>query len=194
MFGLKNDNMGNKIRKYFRKIHVHLSYFFVGIILVYAISGISMNHLRDFNPKYMISVEEIKVDGAFPRKQNYTKDEILTLLKPIEENENYMKHYYSNETTLRVFLKNNSFFSLDTGSGIAKYESLKKRPVLSQLSFLHYNPSKWWTYFSDIFAISLMLICLTGIFMNKGKRGIWGIGGIEMLIGISIPILFLLFT
>lgn len=191
--GKKITSRSQLFRKYNRKIHTHLSYFFMGMILIYAISGLTMNHLKDFNPQYMISVKEYKADGNYPHTQNFTKDQVKELLKTIEEDGNYTKHYYPNPSTMKVFLKNGSSFSMNTQNGEVKYEGLKKRPFFSQLSSLHYNPGKWWTLFSDIFACSLIVICLTGIFMNKAKKSIWGVGGVELLAGILIPILFLLF-
>ena len=181
-------------RIYARKIHAHLSYLFVGVILVYAISGLAMNHLKDFNPKYYIQVDNYKADGVFPHSHNFSKDEIQKLLSVVDEENNYTKHFYPNSSNMKVFLKSGSSFSLNTKTGKVNYEGLKKRPVFSQLSFLHYNPNKWWTIFSDIFAISLIIICITGIFIQKGRNGVGGIGGIEILIGISIPILFLIFS
>ncbi len=185
--------LGAGFRRYCRSIHCHLSFFFAGVILVYAVSGITMNHLKDFNPQYRISVENYTAPGSFPRAHNYSEMEIRILLEKIGEQDNYIKHFYPNASTMKVFLKSGSSFTLNTQTGEAGYEGLKKRPVFHQLSFLHYNPGKWWTYFSDISAVCLILICLTGLFMNKGKRSLTGIGGIEMLIGVAIPILFLLF-
>lgn len=190
----KRSKSASKFRKFCRTIHLHLSYLFVGVILVYAISGITMNHLKDFNPQYMISVKNYEAEGSYPHQHNFTKDEVLGLLKIVGEEKNYTKHFYPNNSTMRVFLKSGSTFSLNTQTGETNYEGLQKRPFFSQLAFLHYNPGKWWTFFSDIFAVSLIIICLSGIFINKGKRGIIGIGGIEILIGMLIPILFLIFS
>ena len=58
---------------------------------------------------------------------------------------------------------------------------------------LHYHPGQWWTYFADIVAVGLIIITLSGVIMLKGNKGIIGRGGIEMIVGIVIPILFLLF-
>ncbi|WP_280746355.1 MULTISPECIES: PepSY-associated TM helix domain-containing protein [unclassified Parabacteroides] len=185
--------LGTKFRKYCRSIHSHLSFFFVGVILIYAVSGITMNHLKDFNPQYMITVKNYTTQGSFPRTHNYSETEIRTMLEKVGEQDNYIKHFYPNDSAMKVFLKSGSSFTLNIRTGEVNYEGLKKRPVFHQLSFLHYNPGKWWTYFSDIFAVCLVLICLTGLFMNKGKRGLIGIGGMEMIIGIVIPVLFLLF-
>lgn len=191
---VKEKKKSTRIRILCRKIHAHLSYFFVGIILIYAISGITMNHLKDFNPQYMIQVKNYEAEGKFPHSHNYSKEEIELLLDKVGEENNYTKHFYPNSSTMKIFLKSGSTFSLNTKTGEVNYEGLKKRPLFSQLSFLHYNPNQWWTIFSDIFAIALIIICITGIMIQKGKKGIWGIGGIEIIIGISIPILFLIFS
>lgn len=187
-----NGSIGTTLRRYCRSIHSHLSFVFVGMILVYALSGITMNHLKDYNPQYMISVENYTTEGVFPHSHNFDEAEIRTMLEKVGERDNYTKHFYPNRSTMKVFLKSGSSFTVNTQTGEVNYEGLKKRPVFYQLSFLHYNPGKWWTYFSDIFAVSLILICVTGVFMNKGRRGLTGIGGIEMIIGIVVPILFLL--
>lgn len=164
----------------------------MGVILIYAVSGITMNHLKDFNPKYDITVNNYTVKGTFPTSHKFNKNEIIQLLKEVGEQDNYIKHFYPNNSTVKVFLKSGSSYILDTQTGNVAYEGIKKRPVFYQLSFLHYNPGTWWTYFSDLFAVCLILICISGILMNKGKRGLFGIGGIELLAGILIPVLALI--
>lgn len=182
----------NRFRRYCRTVHSHLSFFFMGVILIYAVSGITMNHLKDFNPKYYITVNNYTVKERFPPSHKFNKNEIIQLLKEVGEQDNYIKHFYPNNSTMKVFLKSGSSYILDTQTGNVAYEGIKKRPVFYQLSFLHYNPGTWWTYFSDLSAVCLILICISGILMNKGKRGLFGIGGIELLAGILIPVLALI--
>lgn len=183
--------IGNLFRRYCRKVHTHLSFFFTGVILIYAVSGITMNHLKDFNPKYYITVNNYTEKGIFPHSRNFTKKEIIQLLKKIDEQNNYIKHFYPNSSTLKVFLKSGSTYVLNIQTGNVTYEGVKKRPVFYQFSYLHYNPGNWWIYFSDLSAACLILICISGILMNKGKRGLFGMGGIELLAGILIPVLAL---
>jgi len=57
---------------------------------------------------------------------------------------------------------------------------------------LHYNPQKWWTIFSDIYAASLIILAITGLFILKGKNGITGRGAWLTILGTLIPLLFLL--
>lgn len=74
------------------------------------------------------------------------------------------------------------------------YESIRKRPLLSSMNRLHYNPSRWWTVFSDVFLASLVVIVVSGLVMLRGPKGLWGRGGIELLAGILIPVLFMFFA
>ena len=53
--------------------------------------------------------------------------------------------------------------------------------------------SMYFHIFSYIFAAALILFAITSFFMVKGKYGIKGRGGIYTLIGILIPLLFLLY-
>ena len=82
---------------------------------------------------------------------------------------------------------------VDVATGQAVYESVKPRLVIAPMVRLHFNPGGWWTWFADAFSVCLILITLTGLWMVKGPKGLWGRGGIELLVGILIPLCFLLF-
>lgn len=183
-----------RVRRVSRWLHRDLSYLFAGALLVYAISGICLNHKRDFNSDYSIRLTEYTLESPLPvEKDGWDKDYVLGLLDPLGERENYTQHYFPDEHTVKVFLKGGSSLQADIRSGQARYESLRKRPLLPALNRLHYNPSRAWTIFSDVFAVALLVITLTGIVMVKGPKGLWGRGGVELLVGIAVPLtLFLL--
>ena len=183
---------GSAFRKWSRIIHRDVSYLFAGMILIYALSGILMNHRGDLNPHYSVSLQEYQVEADLTDKTKVDKALVLTQLEPLGEADNYTKHYFPKEGQMKVFLKGGSSLVVNTQTGAAVYESLKRRPLLSDMVKLHYNPTKWWTIFSDVFAVCLILITLTGIVMVKGPKGFWGHGGILFIIGIVIPALFLL--
>lgn len=186
----------NKVRRWSRIIHRDLSFFFSGIILVYALSGIFLNHKKDFNAEYSITQHLFNVEGQYPlHTADFTdkrvKDELLT---PYDESKNYTKHYFPDSLTMKVFLKGGSSMVVNMDNGKGVYESVKKRHFISEINRLHYNPNRWWTIFSDVFAVSLIIITITGLVMNRGKNGIMGRGGIELIAGIIIPLLFVFFT
>lgn len=182
-----------KLRKWSRGIHRDLSFIFAGIIMVYAISGICLNHKSDFNSEYKITNQDLQLQGVFPQNGPVDKQFVVDLLGQIDQQNNYTKHYYPSTGMMKVFIKGGSSLIVDMQTGEAHYEHMQRRYFLSSLNRLHYNPTRWWTYFSDIFAISLLLITLTGLIMLKGPKGFLGRGGIEFLIGVAVPLIFLFF-
>ena len=183
----------DNLRRWSRTIHRELSFFLSGMVLIYAISGLVMNHRDTINPHYSVSRTELTLN-EIPTQDNISRQSLEELMQQIGVSEQYTKHYFPKENELKVFLKGGSSLVVDLNSGKAVYESLHRRPLLSPMTRLHYNPGQWWTWFADFFAIGLIVITLTGVIMLKGKRGLWGRGGLELLAGILLPILFLLLS
>ena len=82
---------------------------------------------------------------------------------------------------------------IDLGTGKGILEKIRRRPLFYEVNFLHYNPGKLWTWFSDIFSGALVLLAITGLFILRGKNGITGRGAWLTIAGLIVPILFLLF-
>lgn len=180
------------LRKWSRILHRDIGYFFIGTSIIYGISGIALNHLSDWNPNYSVELKEFTTDINL-ENSSVIKNNITKLLDEVDDSKNYKKHYYPNENTLKIFLRGGSSIVIDinNGKGIAEY--LKRRPIFYETNYLHYNPNRLWTWFSDIFAAALILFAITSLFMVKGKKGIIGRGGIYALLGILIPLLFLMY-
>ena len=63
-------------------------------------------------------------------------------------------------------------------------------PLLHAVNFLHLNSyKKAWTWVADIYAVSLILLALTGLFMIRGKRKMRGI--LLTIVGSLVPLVFL---
>jgi hypothetical protein len=77
---------------------------------------------------------------------------------------------------------------IDLKKGQGVYETVRRRPVLYQLNCLHVSPRQIWLGFSDIFAVALLLVVITGLFVARGKRGITGRGAILAAAGALIPL------
>jgi len=179
------------LRKWSRILHRDIGYFFIGTTLIYAISGIALNHMSDWNPNYSVTLKHFETDLNLTNTPQ-VKETILTLLDDVDNRTNYKKHYYPNSNQVKIFLKGGSsvLVNVKSGKGVAEY--LRKRPIIFESNYLHYNPNRIWTWFSDAFAAALILFAITSFFMVKGKKGISGRGGIYTLLGFLIPILFLL--
>lgn len=187
-----NKAAGTALRKWSRLIHRDLSFFFAGMLLIYAVSGLVMNHRDSINPNYSVERQEYTLTETLPPQAEIKKEDVLRLLTPLDEESNYTKHYFPEEDCMKVFLKGGSNLWVDLSTRQAVYEKLTRRPILSAFTRLHYNSGRWWTWFADAFAIGLVVITVTGIVMLKGSKGLWGRGGIELVAGILVPLLFLL--
>ena len=67
-----------------------------------------------------------------------------------------------------------------------------KTPIISQTMKLHKSTSNFWIYYSDIFALSLITIALTGTVMVKGGKFSFKERGWKLaLAGIIFPLIFL---
>lgn len=180
------------LRKWSRILHRDIGYFFIGTSLIYGISGIALNHLKDWNPNY--SVEQVQFQTEIPMgKSDAIKDNIQTLLEKIAPRETYKQHYYPQKDLIKIFLNGGSSVVVNTETGKGQAEFLNKRRVFYESNYLHYNPNRWWKWFSDIFAGALILFAITSLFMVRGNRGIRGTGGIYTVLGIVVPLLFLFF-
>ena len=160
----------SSIRKWSRLIHRDLSFFFAGMVLIYAISGIVMNHRDTINPNFSIERKEYKIAEKLPGKEGMKRENVLTLLQPLGEEGNYTKHYFPKADIMKVFLKGGSNLQVNVRTGEAVYESVTRRPLIGAMARLHYNPGQWWTYFADIFAVGLIIITLSGVLLNVIRR------------------------
>lgn len=178
-----------KWRKWNRVIHRDFGYFFTGITIIYALSGIALNHIRDWNPNYIIQTKEIELDKSYTREE-LTEFVIIKLLEQNGVKESYKKHYFPASDQLKVFITGGSvYINLKSGKGLI--EKIGRRPLFYQVNFLHYNPIRWWTWFSDLFCGALIIVTITGLLIIRGKNGITGRGWWMTALGLIIPIAFL---
>lgn len=175
-------------RKWNRAVHRDFGYLFLGMTLIYALSGIAINHIKDWNPNYIITSEEIQVPIPFEKPD---RKAVKKLLEPFGEEENYKNHYFPNENYLKVFIEDGTV-SIDLTTGDGLVEKNKRRPVFRAVNYLHYNPIKYWTWYSDIFSGALILLGISGILIPHAERGITRRGLWMTLLGFIIPLIYLL--
>ena len=175
-----------RLTRLLRVIHRDLGFFVVGITLVYAISGILLNHLGGKDPAFHTEAKTIQLTPNLTETElsdAWLADKKLPQLKRILRIDN---------TRLRLFLQGGiGVYNVSDGS--LSYEINEKRTLIYWINRLHYNKVKHWSPVADFFAGSLILLAITGLFIVKGKKGLAGSGKWYLLIGILIPILYGLF-
>lgn len=178
------------ISKFNRITHRDIGYLVAGLTIIYALSGIALNHKHDWNPNYII--ESQKFNTIIHVSRETMNDEIAKkILNDLPESPVFKTWYFPSGNNLTIFVEGGSV-RINTVDGTGVLERLSKRPIFYQLNFLHYNPGRWWKYFSDIFCIALITVVITGLFLVKGKNGITKRGAILTAAGIILPLIFLI--
>lgn len=173
-----------------RITHRDIGYLMAGLTIIYAISGIALNHKNNWNPNYIFDNRTFTTDVKITR-ETFDKKMAADILKSIQVDPEFKTFYFPTGNKVTIFIDGGLIqVNVVTGEGVI--ERISKRPLFYQINFLHYNPGKWWKYFSDIFCLALVTVTITGLFIIKGKNGITKRGAILTIIGIILPLIFLL--
>lgn len=173
-----------------RITHRDIGYLIAGLTLIYAISGIALNHKNDWNPNYIYDNRTFTTDIPIVR-ETFNDEIAISILKTVNADTEFKTSYFPSGNKVTIFI-NGGFVQVNALTGEGVIERISKRPLFYQVNFLHYNPGNWWKYFSDIYCIALILVTITGLFIVKGRNGITKRGAILTVIGIILPLLFLL--
>jgi len=178
-------------RRWNNILHRDLGYICVALTIIYAISGIAVNHIRDWNPNYKITRIE-RTFEPFPVADRATMVtqavERLGLPGPPKES------FRPDPATVQLFYEGWSV-EVHALEGVAVEERVRDRFLLRDFNVLHLNhPKGLWTYAADIYAALLLLLAATGMFVLRGKTGLAGRGKWFVLGGLIVPVLFLLAT
>jgi hypothetical protein len=172
------------LRHWNNALHRDIGYLAVGMTIIYAISGIVMN------PDYSKTFENYTV--SLPADSVVTKDYVMSILNNIGEEDHY-KSYITGAGYVNIYLTNGSLY-IDLKTGEAELQKKTPRYIIKEFNLMHYNNiKKLFTWFSDLYAVALILLAITGLFVLKGKNGILRRGAWLTAIGILLPALFLLF-
>jgi len=181
-----------KWRKVIRILHRDIGYLAVALTIIFSISGIAVNHIDDWNPNYVIEIDTLKISPMTDTV--YTRESVEAfVISQLNIKDSIKSHFRPSPEQIDIFLEKKTI-SANIKTGIVSIEKIKNRRVFKKMNFLHLNtPKKLWTWISDLFAVSLILLAITGLFMIKGKEGFAGRGKWLFVLGMLIPILFLFF-
>lgn len=128
------------LRKWNRKLHRDLGYFFAGMCIIYGLSGIALNHPHQWNPNYVIRQTTFTLGESIP-KDSISNLYIEDLLTNLNLDKSYKKYYLSSPENLRIFIEHGKV-TIDHNSGKGILETIRKRPLFREINFLHYNNIK----------------------------------------------------
>ncbi len=171
-------------RKLNNALHRDVGYLIVGLTIVYAVSGLAVNHRADWNPSFRVEKKALQIEPirATERAEIVQKARAaLGLGEP-------RNAFRPDPDTLQLFFDRETY-SVDLPTGAVLVERNRLRPVLYEMNQLHLNtPKGAWTWIADLYALALLFIAVSGLFVLKGRAGITGRGAWLTAIGILIPV------
>lgn len=176
--------MAVKLRRLNAELHRDIGYFLSGLILVYCISGIALNHVQDWNPDFVIEKRSITLPQSYTRAE-ITAERIAEFSALVGESAPRV-HDFPTPARVKIYYDNASLL-VDLAGKTGTYESLRRRPLIYHTNVLHRNSLQGWKFASDAFGALLIFITISGWFMRRGRTGIGGRGKWFIAAGVVPP-------
>ncbi|HUQ07151.1 MAG TPA: hypothetical protein VM261_31890 [Kofleriaceae bacterium] len=171
-------------RGWLRAIHRDAGYLAVGLTLIYAMSGLAINHIDDWDPNFVTYTRERAIAPIAAEVPDEAA--IATARAALGVGVPRSTYRAGDEIHLEYDDKKLVVYG-DSGKVIE--QGRKSRFLLRIANWLHYNRGKKaWTYVADAYAVLLLYLAVSGIFMIKGKKGLKWRGTLLLVLGASIPI------
>lgn len=180
-----------KLRPWVRAIHRDFGYFVVGLTIIYAISGLAVNHIKDWDPNFKQINVTHHVAGPFSKDDHAAAAKVLAELGVTDKPQDV---YRADAHELDIVFDKRTFHA-DTTNGTVLEEGQKPRFFIRVADWLHENRGKKaWTYIADSYAVLLLYLAISGLFMIPGKKGLKGRGAVIALAGAAVPVLYVVLS
>jgi len=171
-------------RAWLRSFHRDFGYLAIGFTVIYAVSGIAQNHLEDWGEVSYKSYEQTiaiaPIPDAMPDAQaiQLVVDQVglgaptSTLRAGDEVRLEYASGAKASAIGDRITIQGRS-----------------QRFFIGAANWLHRARNRHaWKYVADLYAVLLLYLAISGIFMIKGKLGFRWRGAILISIGVAVPV------
>jgi hypothetical protein len=164
-----------------------VGYLLVGLTFVYAMSGLAVNHIEDWDPNFVNFERTVELGGPLTGDDQAVARQALDALGIHEDPQDV---FPMGDTQIDVFFEDRTVH-VDTATGRVIEEGQRERFFLRLANWLHLNRGKAaWTFVADGYAILLLFLATSGIFMLPGRKGIRGRGAILVVLGAAVPIAY----
>ena len=174
-------------RPWLRALHRDAGYLVVGLTTIYGLSGLAVNHISDWDPNFVTTHEVHTVRVAATASDEMQSASVLDALGIRE----HPREVYRRTPTQFDIVLDHRTLHVHSDTGRVLEEGQRPRFMLRVANWLHLNRGKKaWTYLADLYAVTLLGLALSGMFMLAGKKGLFGRGAVLVAIGIAVPVLY----
>jgi hypothetical protein len=176
-------------RAWLRAIHRDFGYLAIGFTIIYAVSGIAMNHVDDWDPSFDARERVVTIT---PVADEASDDDAAAQVAKAA----------GTGTPTEVFRAGDEVrLTYDTGTTVTAIgdtvtiQERDERFFFRVAVWLHAARGKdAWRYISDVYAVLLLYLAISGLFMIKGKLGLRWRGMILTAAGVAVPIIYLVLS
>jgi hypothetical protein len=170
-------------RAWLRAIHRDFGYVAVGFTVIYALSGLAINHIADWDPNFT-ATEETRAIAAIP---DDVSDDVAVKRVTDAVGMDAPDDVFRAGDELRLTYATGARVTV-VGDQVT-VQNRSPRFFLRVANWLHYNRGKKaWTYVADVYACMLLYLAISGIFMIKGRLGLKWRGAVLISLGIAVPV------
>lgn len=175
-------------RAWLRAVHRDAGYLAIGFTVIYAISGIAQNHIEDWGD---VSYKATERTVAIPAIPADTPDAVAidTVAAVAGLGPPTTKLRAGDEIRLE-YATGAKATAIGTQLTL---QSRERRTFIGAANWLHTARSKkGWKYVADGFAVFLLYLAISGIFMIKGRLGLKWRGAALIGLGVAVPVIAVL--
>jgi uncharacterized protein len=174
-------------RSWLRALHRDFGYVVVGLTFVYALSGLAVNHIDDWDSNYVEWERTHQLTTPLPEEDTAAATEVRRQLGIAEVP---TEVYRVDDAELEILIGERTL-NVNLKTGLVDDRGRDTRFFLRVANWLHLNRGKKaWTLIADGYAVLLLFLATSGMFMLPGRKGLWGRGAILVALGSAVPILY----
>ena len=181
-------------RAWLRAVHRDFGYLAVGFTLIYAISGIAQNHIEDWGDVSFVSYQRTAQIAAIPEA---TPDDAAIRKVADAAGLGAPNHALRAGDEIDLEYANGQKVTAITSAHHTDLtiQDRKRRHFIGVANWLHTaRGKKGWKYLSDAYAVFLLYLAMSGIFMIKGRLGFKWRGATLIGLGFAVPIAYVLLS
>jgi hypothetical protein len=171
-------------RAWLRAVHRDFGYLAIGFTVIYAISGIAQNHIEDWGEVSYKTYEHTK--SIAPVADDAPDDLAIKQVADAAGLGTPASSYRAGDEVRLEYANGAKATAIGPELTI---QGRERRAFIGAANWLHTARNKaGWRYVADVYAVLLLYLAISGIFMIKGKLGLKWRGAVLISIGVAVPI------
>jgi uncharacterized protein len=180
-------------RAWLRAIHRDIGYLAVGFTVIYALSGIAMNHIDDWDPNFHATERSLAIAPIADDVSDAEATRRIAAVAGTTSANGAIDDVYRAGDEVRVSYTDGT--KLTAIGDTLTVQHRRDRFFFRVADWLHATRGKQaWKFIADAYAALLLYLAISGIFMIKGRLGLRWRGAALISVGLALPLGYIIFS